>query len=398
MLERTAPRGRLLSVVAARLGAKEVHVDLRIIAVVLCAVGCAADSPRGNGRNVMHHASGQNDTTTAGSSAGHAGSSAGSAFGNAGSAQVPASGSAGVPATPPAEMGCPDGTANAMPITPTVWLVVDGSSSMNEAFDAGRTRWETLRSTLMDSGGVVETLQAVARIGMVIYSGGGLGGAECVQLVTVEPALDNYATLDAQYPQDPIGMGTPTDRALDHVVTNLPVVNVDMLDQELEPVYVVLATDGQPNDSCGGNLGDSTAVQQSVIDVTTRGTQMGMNMFVISLAAGMADLQSHLEQVAQATLTKTPPFVPDTQAELVATFLGIVGSATCLVSLDGRVKDGQQCLGAVLLNGTPLTCDSDNGWRLSDPSTVELTGTACEDFRASQSQVYASFPCGVLVE
>lgn len=379
---------------------KTIHVNLRscIIAFVVCAAGCAADPPRGNGRNLVSRTPSQGSPTTAGSTAANAGSSAGNGFGNPGTPQSPATGGAGRPPPTTPDMGCPDGTANAKPITPTVWLVVDGSSSMNEPFDAGRTRWQTLRSTLMDPGGVVESLEAVARIGMVIYSGGGFGGTECVQLVTVEPALDNYMTLDAQYPPQPLGMGTPTNRALDHVVTNLPVANVDMLDTDTEPVYVVLATDGQPNDSCGGAFGEDAAVRQKVIDVTTRGTQMGMNMFIISLAAGMADLQSHLELVAQATLTKTPPFVPETQAELIATFLGIVGGATCLVSLDGKVKDGQQCLGQVLLNGNPLVCDSDNGWRLSDPSTVELTGTVCEDFRANQSQVLATFPCGVLVE
>ena len=46
-------------------------------------------------------------------------------------------------------------------------------------------------------------------------------GTECVQLVTVQPELNNHAALLAQYPTEPIGSGTPTDKALDHVVSRV---------------------------------------------------------------------------------------------------------------------------------------------------------------------------------
>jgi hypothetical protein len=327
---------------------------------------------------------------------GASGTGASGSFGNTG--QQPTAGSGAAPGGPQSGADdpntCAEGTANATPITPTVWLVVDGSSSMTQMFEAA-TRWQTLRSTLMDPSGVVASLQSVARIGMVIYSGGGLLAAECVDLVTVPPALDNYAAIDAMYPQLPIGTGTPTDRALDHVVTNLPVTNAagGTLDTEVEPVYVVLATDGAPNDSCSGLFGNSDQVEQAVVDVTARGTQMGMEMFIISLAGGDAQLQSHLQEVAMATSRQTPPFVPATQAELVATFRDVVGGAACQVSLDGMVTAGQQCRGEVLLNGIALPCESDDGWRMSDPRTVQLTGSACADFQANPSQVYARFPC-----
>jgi hypothetical protein len=244
----------------------------------------------------------------------------------------------------------------------------------------------------MDPGGVVESLQSVARIGIVIYSGGGiLTGSECVELVIVEPALDNHAMIDAQYPLEPIGTGSPTDRALDHVVTNLPVPGAGT--STPDPVYAVLATDGNPNDSCSSLFGDTAGVQQLVVDVTARGAQMGMEMFIISLAGDDQALQSHLQDVAAATSQQVPPFVPGTQAELVATFRNIVGGAACRVALDGMVIPGQQCRGQVVLNGTPLSCDSDNGWRMSDPRTVQLTGQACMAFQANPSQVQASFPC-----
>jgi hypothetical protein len=296
---------------------------------------------------------------------------------------------------------CARGMQTTMPITPTVWLIVDGSSSMTEMFEAGRSRWQALRSTLMDSGGVVDSLQAAVKFGMVIYSGGSSDPAQCVQLVTVMPALNNLSALSAQYPDSPLGMGTPTDKALDHVVSDLPVFNGGMLDANQGPVYVVLATDGQPNDSCGGGgfLGGgrngSADVEQRVIDVTTKGTSMGMNMFVISLAGDDTRLQDHLNDVANATISKTPPYVPATQNDLIAAFRKIVGGATCQVALDGTVMQGQECSGSVMLNSTALRCDDPDGWKLADPRTVQLTGAACMSFMAAQSLVVANFPCEV---
>ena len=100
------------------------------------------------------------------------GKSAGKSGGSAGKA---GSGSKG---SQPGAAGLPSGTcANALadtaPVTPTIWLVVDGSSSMTTAFANGKNRWQTLRSTLMDPGGIVETLQPVAKFGLVIYAGSG---------------------------------------------------------------------------------------------------------------------------------------------------------------------------------------------------------------------------------
>jgi hypothetical protein len=282
------------------------------------------------------------------------------------------------------------------PITPTVWLIVDGSSSMTTTFAAGRSRWLALRSTLVDPGGVVDSLQAVVRFGMVIYSGGNTDPTNCVKLVTVAPALNNLTMLTAAYPMAPLGMGTPTDKALDHVVSDLPVLNMPTLDGKAGPVYVVLATDGQPNDMCAGGGGGgatSAAVEQRVIDVTTRGTQMGMRMYVVSMAGSDMTLQGHLNKVAAATASMTPPYVPSSQGDLVMAFRDIVGSASCQVDLNGMVKAGSACSGMVELNGVNLPCANDNGWRLFDPHTVQLTGSACQTFLSMDSQVVAKFSC-----
>jgi hypothetical protein len=381
----------------------------RWLPVALCFVGglvCVACG--GSANDTGRALPGANSVGSSGkpSTSGSAGASAngaagGDPFGNSSMSPAMTGSGGAVIAEMPGGDTCAQGVANATPVTPTIWLIVDGSSSMEMTFAAGMSRWTTLRATLMDPGGVVDSLQAAARIGMVIYSGdsGNLSGT-CPNLVTVQPALNNFATLDAMYPRDPLGMGTPTDKAVDYVVTNLPVLNQgDMLDAKADPIYVVLATDGQPNDLCagfqGGGMVTDPAVEQKVIDVVTRGTQNGMNMFVISMAGADQKLQDHLDQVAMATVSKLPPFVPSTQADLVATFQTIIGGATCQVSLNGMVTMGQECQGDVQLNGQPIACGSDDGWRLTNPRTVQLTGSVCDMFRTSDSMVVANFPCSV---
>ena len=320
-----------------------------------------------------------------------------------GTGVIPAPTAAGTdPAQTTPEKGetCASGSATASPVTPTVWLIVDGSSSMDQPFDGGRSRWQALRSTLMDPGGVVDELQALVKFGMVIYAGGAADPNQCVQLVTVDPALDNLSKLSAQYPNLPLGSGTPTDRALEYVVDNLPIVAMEMLDMHVDPIYVVLATDGQPNDLCGpggggGGMISNPLVEQRVVDITTRGTQGGMKMYVISLAGNDARLQNHLQQVAQATESKTPPYAPATQRDLVEAIRKITNSASCQVALNGMVESGKECKGKVTVNGLDVSCNDSNGWRLFDERTVQLVGTTCDNFKKRPGLVTAQFPCEV---
>jgi hypothetical protein len=250
----------------------------------VAAIGCGSDAkkdelPTPEGFSGMGGLLGAAGVGAAGQSGGKSAGKAGNG-GKTGSNPQP--GAAGLPGGT-----CANAVANTAPVIPTIWLVVDGSSSMTNNFANGRTRWQALRSTLMDQGGVVDSLESVAKFGLVIYAGNAATPDDCVQLITVDPALNNLAAMATRYPMDPVASGTPTDRALDYVVTNLPVTNMSAPDMESGPVYVVLATDGQPNKGCGDLSGGNDAmVEQNVVDVTKRGTDAGMKMYVISLAGG----------------------------------------------------------------------------------------------------------------
>lgn len=350
---------------------------------------------------------------------------------------------------------CAEGTATAAPVIPTVWLVVDGSSSMAEDFQ-GTSRWTALRSALMDPTGVVPALETAVRFGLVIYNGpaenligpiigaagsggscnapeninplclcftgnepfccqpqcGGMssmapampaptGAAQCENLVVVDPQLSNQAAIAAAYPMQELGGSTPTHRALERIVGTLPVVDRSLPDDMSGPTYVLLATDGAPNEICLGASGDMPSLQldasASVLEVTRDGVQMGMRMFVVSLAGDDARLRQHLEEVAAIGSPGQPPFEPAGKDELVETLRGIIGGATCQIALNGTIEADEACTGTVTYNGEVLACNDPNGWRLVDDHTLQLTGTACETFVGTRSVVHARFPCGVFV-
>lgn len=329
---------------------------------------------------------------------------------------------AGASSTPDDGDTCGQGMLNNPRVTPVVWLVIDGSGSMAEPF-GDITRWDALRAALMDpNGGVVPSLESQVKFGMVMYDGplpgGGMmtlpdGGPatgappteECPRLATVEPALMNFAAIEAMYPTLAPGGSTPTDKALAQVQSHLP-QSLPAPDSVEDPVYVVLATDGAPNDFCSmggggffGGGGDPNAPANNVIAITQAIAGVGIPTYVISLAAGDQMLAAHLDQVAAAGATTLPPFTPMNKEALVQTFADIIGPEVfCEIPVRGfGIMESVACAGTVMLNGEKLDC-GDNGWRLKNPNLIEITGTACEKFRnENNARVTANFPCEVLI-
>ncbi|HKP60390.1 MAG TPA: hypothetical protein VJV78_26875 [Polyangiales bacterium] len=316
-------------------------------------------------------------------------------------------------------------------VTPKVWLVIDGSGSMADGLAGPMTmptRWDALRQALMDKmGGVVPSLDPLVKFGMVMYDGplGGFPGTtstlpdggpatgmpptdECPRLVTIEPALNNFAMLDPAIPMLAPGGSTPTHKALAQVLSHLPATTM-VPDGLVDPTYVVLATDGAPNDFCtmnndifgGGGPGGGAAIQQEVVATTTKIASQGIPVYVISLAADDQALQAHLNAVAQAGGTMHPPFTPQNKADLVETFKQIIGpEAGCTVKLTTGfgVMKNVACMGSVMLSGEKLECDSPNGWRLVDEKTIEITGTSCEKFKMmTNARLTAMFPCEIQI-
>jgi hypothetical protein len=250
-----------------------------------------------------------------------------------GAAGVPGAqpgGTAGLGGTDP--FGNPTGPArmigNGMPsmggmcLQPTISFVIDGSGSMCAQFGGG-TRWSELRKILLDPmNGLIYRFQQQVDFSMMLYDGtvdlaaagtatGGTPSPQCAgaaslmrsdgpcpQLREVPAGRGNAMAIDNMYPGTELGGSTPTDKAMNAAVDKLIMANPGA-DPVKNPKFIILATDGQPNDICTGGVGgDGVPQQMAVVAAVERAYAAGIRTYVISLADDPA-LQAHLMTVAQ---------------------------------------------------------------------------------------------------
>jgi hypothetical protein len=300
-------------------------------------------------------------------------------------------------------------------IRPRIVFVIDRSGSMSEAFRGSTSRWDAVRTALMDrKNGVIAGLQSVAYFGMVVYDGPlpqpwGPGG--CPNLVVVDPELNNFTALERAFPSEspmPLSSSTPTAAALNEAYRRIADIRTELgLDNDSDPSYVVLCTDGQPNQCINSDLDfaqfsynssggiDFLPDYQAPVESVTDGSNLGIGTFVVSLDSGTQQFQQHLEQLAQIGGTGLPVYTPATQDELTARLSLIVDSALgCKVKLNKKVDLEQECTGRVELNGRELKCGEPDGWVLADESHIELLGQACHSFIKNPTAIlHISFPC-----
>lgn len=304
-------------------------------------------------------------------------------------------------------------------VVPTIWLVLDGSGSMlNPIGQMGdQSRWAALHDALMNPDtGIVKSLEKDVKWGVVLYDGPSPGGGAqplpdggvkmftpadtCPRVVVVEPKKDAFMEISTVVGVDPLGGSTPTDKALNVVVSHLEDQTGQVLDARVYPTIVVLATDGEPNDFCSmvGFFDAPPDVRPAVVSAVTQLASMDIKTYVISLASEDKGLQAHLADVAKAGNTGLEPFVPTSKDALVQAFKDIIGPETaCDVVLNGSVKPGLECMGTIKINGNALPCNDPNGWKLTDKSTVSIQGTACDQYKKDLNAVLeADFPCELI--
>lgn len=205
---------------------------------------------------------------------------------------------------------------------PTVLFVIDGSGSMGEAF-GGPSRWTALRSALLDPmAGFVARFQDKASFGLMIYDGtietagsrssrgtttapmcpsveSATSDAMCPRLVNVAPERDNLLAIDTMYPDTELGGSTPTDKALAVAVDQMITLTAGK-DPTQSPGFIILATDGEPNDLCSGGMGgDGSTQRQCVVSAVDRAAAAHIRTYVISLAGNDMSLEEHLAEVAK---------------------------------------------------------------------------------------------------
>jgi hypothetical protein len=330
------------------------------------------------------------------------------------------------PSGPPANqgdaevsLGAPDLAADTCPgmnvrisrVKPRIIFAIDRSGSMSESFNGSTSRWDALRTTLMDADkGVIARLQSVALFGMVMYDGPlpkpwGTGNT-CPHLVPTDAKINNYKTLENAFPKecpDLYGSSTPTAAALDLAYEILSKPGNEVAGQG----FVVLCTDGQPNQcvdstdtvqlivSSNGSV-DLEPDFEAPIKSVSEGAALNIKTYIVNLVNGGEQvLEEHFAALADLGGTGSPVFTPTTQDELAARLQKIVeGALGCKVMLNVEVAAEQECSGSVELNGRVLKCDDPNGWMVVEGNYIELRGEACSSYMTNPTAIlHASFPC-----
>jgi hypothetical protein len=182
------------------------------------------------------------------------------------------------------------------------------------------------------------------------------------------------------------GDGTPTGDALNSAVRYLNSLQTD------NDKYIVLATDGEPSCSPGGNDGDSA--RPYAVQAVNAAVAAGIPVFVIGVATTKASATQALNDMAIAgTVARKDPnplatryYLANTTPELVASLRAVTGEiATCVFPLSKPppVPDniGVRVSGS-LLNRDPNRA---NGWEYTgtDLRAVEVFGDSCNAIKAA---------------
>jgi hypothetical protein len=285
-------------------------------------------------------------------------------------------------------------------ITPTVVLLIDRSGSMEQAFDGGRDRWQTLVDTLTDpQSSLLERLQSSVRFGMALYSsdqgfGRGAQPRECPVLTSVEIGIENFSAMSAVLGDAANGPDgdTPTAESLAAVAAQLGAVT------EPGPKSIILATDGDPDTCADPDSNNQQASKDLSVAAVQAAFAAGISTRVISV--GDEVTQSHLKALAVAGAggdAAAEAFTALNTEALESAFASIIGSVrTCDFTLEGTVAAADAARGRVLLDGAALAFGDANGWVMPDESTVRLQGSACDQIQSDATGISMSFPCDAI--
>jgi hypothetical protein len=311
-------------------------------------------------------------------------------------------------------------------VIPNIMIIVDRSGSMRRDFDGDcpftgsgcpssgtpnpdfdEERWGAVEDALVGTNGLVRRLDSIARFGVTMYWKPGedrpamSDGDTCASTdgVAITQSLDNADAIAATFGANDPGGYTPTAEAIDAVTDSLAA-----MPPPDGPTVYLLATDGVPN---GCDQDSENSDRNNSISAVSRAFDGGVETFVLGVNFDDVHLQD-LANGGQGVGSGATLWTADSVSELQDALEQIVvQNIPCTVSLtDGIIDTERACEGRVRLSNELLTCDpgdpgdpGDRGWRALDGSTIELTGTACQDWRSGDADLEAVFPCdAVLVQ
>jgi hypothetical protein len=160
----------------------------------------------------------------------------------------------------------------------------------------------------------------------------------------------------------------------------------------------VLATDGEP-DTCA--VPNPQNGQPEAIKAAQDAYAKGIETYIISVGDQVS--LGHLQDMANAGKgvpvggSQNEPYYQalDQQALYDAFQTIINGVRSCVLKLNGTVDPANASKGQVTLDGKPLGYEDPDGWKLNNPSEIELLGTACDAIKEGDHSLTINFPCGV---
>jgi hypothetical protein len=287
-----------------------------------------------------------------------------------------------------------------------VLLVLDRSASMQDApdeDDSAASKWELTVPAL--SQVILATDTAVAW-GMKTFPEGqdtdACSPETIVDTIHVPIAPGNAGVvvqaIDATTPE---GDGTPTGDAIHSAVRYLAGL------QTQNRKFIVLATDGEPSCSPGGEGGEEA--RPYAIGAVGEAFAAGIPVFVVGVSTNDDSATQALNDMARAGGFPRPDpnplatryYLANTQAELVASLQAITGEiATCVFPLSAPPPVPDNI--AVKVDGVLVPRDGarQSGWEYTSDALaeVEVHGSWCDQIKGAASDVQVIYACeGVII-
>lgn len=440
----------------------------------IVALACSAGKPTGgpggdSGSDTSDgHTDGQNPGVGGNLSGGGGGSQGTGADGSGAGASdgedfddlIVGSGGKGMYVPPEEGEFCDSVAVSFVPKTPTVYVLVDRSSSM---FDKGY--WAPLKTGIL---GVLQELQSDVRLGFGTFTG---VQNQCAGLLPGAPiALDNYAAIETAYN----GLGdiraesnnqkgeTPTAAAIQSAMEVLKA------DESPGDRFILLVTDGDP-DFCDDNYPD--CYPDATISVLQRAAAEGIRTLVFGIENSDIKEAGVFDYFAQAGFGEQPNFPkymditpyssqfagacggnPDWVAYRAAaghapdpatcntpagnnqppegnpdcylpagSYSAAGGTKTAFLSADTAtlaeaVRTNLEALKSCIFDLSHSNVEvkedkvstgqiyvneeliASTDWRMNDPTTLELLGAACDTWlKPEVTEFFAGFPCDALI-
>ncbi|MEO7731262.1 MAG: vWA domain-containing protein [Kofleriaceae bacterium] len=300
---------------------------------------------------------------------------------------------------------CPAVHFSATPVTPSIQLLIDRSSSMTENFDnqsppaAGPYKYPTVQDALVGTNGVVTHLESSVYFGATLFTA---FKTACPSLQSTPRLKNNRAAIASLISTNPPRLRsdkdpgyTPTPLGINAVVDDFAAHPAP----DGSPPVIVLATDGQPNECTT----TSPRLEESVA-AAANAYAHGIKLYILAVSFGDDADRPHVQAMANAGQGVQPgqpdatPYYATSPDELAAAFQTIIGGVvSCDLQISGHVAPADGPNGSLMLNGTNLVYGTD--WTLdADGITVHLLGNACTLLKSSSNpKLDGTFPCGTII-